>query len=280
MTILIHEDNIVEAWIAALEHLQQSPRHEDFNVILEIRSPRELSDRHRAIGAHVNKFLTGHGVQALHTVANTIFPADLYRRFGKQGVFEHYPEQVYPRIRKCPKNSWGTYVHRMVRRINPNGVTVNPLENVVRRLITELNGGGNPKRARYELNLVDPFVDISTSDPTLSGDEKAMGGPCLSHLSFKLREGSTIALTAFYRSHYYVERALGNLLGLSNLQAFVAKECGLEVGPLTCISSMAKIESSKQWNFTEVARLIRECKGLLADGAPGAGLPVDSVNSA
>lgn len=280
MTILIPERNIVGAWLKAMDHLQASARHEDFNVILEMDTPLDISDADRAVGARVNRFLTDHGVQALQTVANTIFPDDLYRRYGPPGIFEHYPEQVYPRIRKCPKNSWGTYVHRMVRRTDSDGRTVNPLQNVVNRLKTEIDGGGNPKRARYELNLVDPFIDLSTSDPTLPGDEKAMGGPCLSHLSFKLREGKAVALTAFYRSHYYAERALGNLLGLSNLLNFVAKESGLQPGSLTCISSMAKIDYGQKWSFSQVKRLLGECKGLLAAGSPGTVLAIDAVNPA
>lgn len=278
MTILLNKPNIVGVWLKAMDHLRSSAHHEDFNVILEIDAPLDVSDTDRAVGARVNRFLTGHGVQALHTVANTIFPNDLYRRYGAQGVFERYPEQVYPRIRKCRKNSWGTYVHRMVRRSDPAGNVVNPLRNVVSRLRTEITGGGNPKRARYELNLVDPFIDLSTSDPTLPGDGRAMGGPCLSHLSFKLREeGSVVALTAFYRSHYYVERALGNLLGLSNLLNFVAVESGLQPGPLTCISSMARIDC-EHWNFSEVDRLLGECKDLLAAGRPAAVPASNAVN--
>jgi hypothetical protein len=278
MTILIQEDTIVSAWLRAVDHLLRSPRHEDFNVMLEMESPTSFNAGDRGVGGRVDRFLTGHGVQALHTVANTIFPADLYRRYGASGVFDHYPEAVYPRLKKCRKNSWGTYVHRMVRRTAADGTVVNPLRNVISRLQAEVNGGGNAKRARYELNMVDPFLDLSTSDPTLPGDAKAMGAPCLSHLSFKLRDGA-VALTAFYRSHYYVERALGNLLGLSNLMRFVAREAGLEPGVLTCISSMAQIDCGQNWNLSEVERLLGECKDLLAASTPVAG-PVETVNTA
>lgn len=261
MTILIQQRNILDAWIAATDHLRARARHEDFNVILEMEAPGEIDAADRAVGAHIDKFLVGHGVQALRTVANTIFPQDLYRRFGAEGVFEHYPERVYPRLKKCRKNSWGTYFHRMVRRIDASGKQVNPLSNVVARLKKEA-AGKHAKRARYELNLVDPFLDVTICDPTRPGDGKALGAPCLSHLSFKLRDGA-VALTAFYRSHYYVERALGNLLGLSNLLNFVAAETELEPGFLTCISSMAKIDHGEHWTFSETETLLDECKRLL-----------------
>jgi hypothetical protein len=268
MSILIPAHNIVDAWLAAMDHLWECHHHEDFNVILEMTTPIGVDDGDRAVAAHINRFLKSHDVQALHTVANTIFPQDLYQRLGADGVYKHYPETVYPRLRKCPKNSWGTYAHRIVRRTSASGDVVNPLATIVNRLRTEIAGGGNPKRARYELNMVDPFTDLSTSDPTLPGDGRAMGGPCLSHLSFKIRDGA-VALTAFYRSHYYVERALGNLLGLANLLQFVATESGLPAGVLTCISSMAKIDSGN-WNLSEVERLLCECKGLLTVPRGGA----------
>lgn len=280
MTILILERNIVGVWVKAMQHLFASDRHEDFNLILEVEAPTEIDAADRKVGAHVNRFLTAHGAQALHTVANTIFPNDIYQRYGRQGVFENYPDHVYPRLQKCSKNSWGTYFHRMVRRTGSDGKAINPLGNLVARLQTEIGGGGHPKRARYELNLVDPFLDLVTADPTLPGDTKAMGGPCLSHLSFKLRSGS-VALTAFYRSHYYVERALGNLLGLSNLQQFVAKECGLPPGPLTCISSMAKIDCGSLWRLTEVQQLLAECQSLLAEGRSTGTVPqLNAMNAA
>ncbi len=154
-----------------------------------------------------------------------------------------------------------TYAQRLVRRVDAAGVTINPLQTIIARLTAEAKNGG-PKRARYELNLVDPFTDLSTSDPTLPGDKLALGGPCLSHLSFKLRPGGSVSLTAFYRSHFYVERALGNLIGLSRLLSFVARESGLEAGTITCISSYAQIDASS--SITKVDKLIRECKELLA----------------
>jgi hypothetical protein len=76
-----------------------------------------------------------------------------------------------------------------------------------------------------------------------------------------------LLLTAFYRSHYYVQRALGNLLGLAHLQNFVAEQAGLAVGPLVCISSMAQLDvSSGQWGKNDVKNLINECHKVRATG--------------
>jgi thymidylate synthase len=48
-----------------------------------------------------------------------------------------------------------------------------------------------------------------------------------------------------YRNHYYVEKLLGNLIGLGRLMEFVAREAGLKVGNLTVISTHAVIDQPK-----------------------------------
>jgi hypothetical protein len=56
-----------------------------------------------------------------------------------------------------------------------------------------------------------------------------MNRQCLSFLSFKLDNDNRLMLTAVYRNHYYVERLLGNLIGLARLMAFVSNEAGVPV---------------------------------------------------
>jgi hypothetical protein len=82
----------------------------------------------------------------------------------------------------------------------------------------------------------------------------------LSFLSFKLIAGSEkrLALTAMYRNHFYIEKLLGNLLGLGRLMAFVAKEAGVGLGPLTVISTHAEIDKPKA-SRGDVRALIDAC---------------------
>ena len=51
---------------------------------------------------------------------------------------------------------------------------------------------------------------------------RRMGGPCLSHLSFKLFDGA-VHLTTLYRSHDYGYKVPGNLLGLASVLAELKK---------------------------------------------------------
>lgn len=262
MAFALNRESITQAWLDGMELLLQQPSDTAFNVVLDIDAPLGIGGQERAVLAKVDQFLAGHGKNRLQTVANTIFPESLYRRYGAEGVFQVYPAKVYPVLKK--DNRWGTYVHRMVRREDRTGKVINPLEKVIAALRIE-SRGRNPKRSRYELGMTEPFTDISIADPTLPFANQAIGGPCLSHLSFKLDPVSgQVRLIAFYRSHYYVERALGNLVGLARLLSFVANEVGLEPGPLTCISSYAQIDVGPHWRRSEICRLVSECKGVLA----------------
>ena len=77
-------------------------------------------------------------------------------------------------------------------------------------------------------------------------------------MSFKrvpTHAGYAVNLTAVYRSHHYCSRALGNLLGLAQLLSFVAKESGLSVGTLSCLSSYAELDVST-WGGATAANIV------------------------
>jgi len=65
-------------------------------------------------------------------------------------------------------------------------------------------------------------------------------------------------LTAQYRNHYYVEKLLGNLIGLGRLMAFVAAETGTSVGALTVLSTHATIDQPNA-SRQEIVNLLEQC---------------------
>lgn len=260
--------SIYGVWLQAAEHLISIKQDSDYNLILEAHAPFGFSDADRSVRKLVDTFLTQHGKQPLDTVADTIFPLGLYNRFGRDGIFEKYPNNVYPLTLKKSGNDWGRYAYRLVRVQtgdrskevlidHETGKPVNPLEKVIAKLS---NYEHDHKKAAYEIGVIDPVQDIPIYRP--SHDRcRTMSGPCLSHLSFKVTNEKTLSLTAFYRSHYYVERALGNLIGLSWLLYFVSSESGIPAGSLTCISSMAQLENGK-WGKENLRKLIKDCRSV------------------
>ena len=238
MAKLIEAETLLDAWMKAADHLLDSGAM--LNLILEIESPR-FGGGNATIDA-IDKFLVDEGQFPMHTVAETIFPGMEYRQRGLQGVFDFYPEKVYPAIKKHPSIRWGTYALRLVRRRTANGKHINPLQQLIEKMKSEATKPG-PKRSCYELGVAEGEYDMSLYNPASDGTRR-LGGPCLSHLSFKLFQDA-VHLTALYRSHDYRYKVPGNLLGLARLQHCVAREVGRDIGSLTVHSSYAYLNGSK-----------------------------------
>ena len=256
----IEETTCAAAWVKASSLILKSPGHTCYNVILGINSPSTVSAEDFRVCDIVDSFLAKQGKDPLSTVANTIFPAGHYLQGGSDGVFDQFPKD-YAVFRE----NWGTYAGRMttrsVRAAGESQALVSPLEMIVAKLRSQLKGSS--MRAAYEVGLLDitdlaeiPLYDAPTDC------RRVRGGPCLSHLSFKLLPDKRVMLTALYRSHFYIQRALGNLLGLSQLLQFVAEQIDTQVGPLVCHSTYAKIDLGEKdgaWSIEDATQLIAHC---------------------
>lgn len=270
MAKLFHtHERIVPTWLAAARHLNvQRPRHAK-NLLLEIPHPLVLTEEDQAVMAKVDQALA-HKNLTLRTVAGTIFPIAMYQRYGRPDYYERYKEMLK---RGQKANTWGTYAHRMIERPGKEpGTRINPLDYLVNKLAAE----GQPQRrdgrkvsyiATYELSVANPEEDLQPQEDA-GGDvptydavfdmREWLGLPCLSHLSFKrvpCDEGYAVDLTAIYRAHHYCARALGNLIGLGQLLSFVAKESGLKVGTLSCLSTHAELDVG-EWGGVEATKAL------------------------
>ncbi|SRR5579862_331562 len=249
-----------EAWLLAAERMQETHERE-YNVVLEVQQPELATDVSRAIEKKVDTFLRTKGAQPTHTVAETIFPATEYQ-YGGIGAVYDYPDSVF-RFIEGPETRWGTYALRLTQRTCSDGTKLIPLELVINKLKKQVKSG-NAMRAIYELDLGFEAMDLKLYEA--EDDHNAhRGGQCLSHISLKLGENGELYLTALYRYQYFVQKALGNFLGLARLQAAIAHEAGIPVGPLVCHATMAvledkQFESNLNWSRAEVSALIRECQ--------------------
>lgn len=248
MAKLFCSGRIVPVWLSAVHSLAETPGRTDRNFILEIASPTTLTAGDaaaiNAVDAELRKTDDGIGV---YTVAATIFPQRMYRRHGRPDFYDRFLTTMKRKGQK--PGTWGTYAIRMMERIHPRTrKAINPLEVIVTKL--EKTKVDRKIRSAYELGLHEVFDDLDNEIggelPIYSASSdggKATNIPCLSHLSFKLDpEREAVDLTAVYRSQHYGRRALGNLLGLSQLQAFVASESGHTPGVLTCVSTLAHLD--------------------------------------
>lgn len=235
------------AWLAATQLVDASPGHEAHNVIIDVADPTSESALDRKVILAVDTFLRTHEHWPVQTVANTIFPQAIYQLHGSPDFYEIYLTKIFPKIKRS-HGDWGRYFERMVSfpKEKRDREPMNPLKDLVEKMRENLEHDRTFKNI-YELTIFDPVRDAG----------RPMNRQCLSFLSFKLTDDRRVILTALYRNHYYIQRLLGNLIGLGNLMSFVAKEAGATVGPLTVVSTHAEIDNAA--SRPEVEGLIERC---------------------
>jgi hypothetical protein len=237
------QPDCASAWREAVRVVDAQPHHEAYNVIIDVADPTANANRQDARVAVVDDFLSGCD-KSVETVANTIFPAGLYYRHGAPAFYGVFRKRVLHKVRRNERWS-GYYFERMIDYPVPAGEPPNQLWDIVERMRSEQVRALN----KYELSLFDPVRDV---------DNSPYGGQCLSFVSFKIIPGPerTLTLTAIYRNHFYIEKLLGNLIGLGRLMAFVGREADLRVGALTVISTHAEIDLPNRGRRSDLAAMI------------------------
>ncbi|MGJ3700811.1 hypothetical protein [Variovorax sp. AFSI2.2] len=260
-----------EAWLKSARLLYKE--HERiYNLIVEIQEPGLETEATKAIERRVDAFLAEHNCLPVQTVSDTIFPAAEYKSGGLKKVFA-YPTDVYPHIKGIPANRWGTYALRLTQRTCSDGRTINPLEIVIDKLKAAMAAAkrvkNGPPRAVYELDMTLEPLELKFYDAENDYDN-GRGGQCLSHVSLKLGPKHELYLTAVYRYQFFIQKALGNFKGLARLQACIAREVGIPVGPLVCHATLATLEEGTgeggqtRWGRRALESLVADCEAILS----------------
>jgi len=106
-TFLVQGRGIADAWIRAVQKLDQTPDRRAFHTVVRIADP--LCDDPTLTLAWTG-CLERLGLQPVETVANTIFPADLAAAQPRSRSPAKRYRAMYDTVRKLsPKNKWGTY---------------------------------------------------------------------------------------------------------------------------------------------------------------------------
>jgi hypothetical protein len=271
----IEAKSCARAWVAACKSIMGT-KNEGYNVVIDVADPVRHDPQDNAAITLVDRFLKDHGESPIVTVTNTIFPQDLYEAHGAPEFYKIYHNDFDKFSRDA--RGWGQYFDRMTRWKVAGGETIYPLQDLIAKM--KANEDKKKKvKAIYEMAVSGPSLE---NPPELEQDEdedadlgitiyapsrdrrRPLSGPCLSYLSFKRHSNGDLMLLAVYRNHYYMTKLLGNLIGLGQLQAFVAKEAGLKrVGSLTVISTHAEIDMDGGWKSGEVKGLVDQAEKVL-----------------
>jgi len=245
MAYLANGDTMTEAWVAALDHLHVHGG-EEFDLIVAIAEPAP-SGADPTIVRHVDGMLAAQGYDPVATVANTIFPVGLAASSADRATLYRRYRALLPRLHRLHGNRKGTYFERLITYpLQADPDRANQIETIIGDLSAQL--------ARRALRQ-GPLGSIYEGQVFAPGKDRVpLGFPCMSSLSFQL-DGTGLRLTATYRNQYYIQRALGNFLGLAHLQRFVCDAVGLDQGPLTVHAFHAQVDLGKR----ATATLLESC---------------------
>ncbi len=240
----------VQGWVEAAIAIRKTDDLHLGGLFVHIQEPLAMNSHEQAVVRHVDGFLRGHGQYPVSTVANTIFPASLDHGDGVEALTERYL-RVYDRRMR---SGWGRYFQRFVAWPSPKSkAPINQLEVMV-DMLKQARTGKSFYTDRYELVVSDPSRDM----------KKHLGRQCLSLIELKPEKPNRLHMLAIYRNHHYIRKSLGNILGLVELQAFIAREAGFEIGTLTLNSTSANLETvGGAWGKNDVRTLIDDCDEIL-----------------
>lgn len=245
-TFAVTEKDTSQAWVAACSALdiRANPRRDGFHTVVRID---DAAADDPAFRAELERVRLAQGYEPIETVANTIFPAKLAAACRSSEQLATRYRAMYPQLRRLAAgNRHGTYFGRIVAYTGPEG-PVDQLTALIGRLRQQAAGRG-PMTAAYEMDIAHPQdpepMEETWAVPVHAAgkDNVVRGFPCLSHCSFQLDREGVVHLVALYRSHYMLDRAYGNYLGLGRLTAYIADQAGLRPGSLTVVAGHAQID--------------------------------------
>lgn len=176
------------------------------------------------------------------TVANTIFPVDLYDPDLGLEALEQFCEWYLIGLEVSRSASpGGEYCERLVAWEGPDGQVVNQLTDVASKLRRYSDPGstGYNYSSNYELGVEHPVLDLRAQMPGKNTDP--YGFPCLSHISLTAVDGA-VHLTALYRNQHLVSKAYGNYMGLTRLCSALCHHANLTFGSVTVVATHASAE--------------------------------------
>jgi hypothetical protein len=274
---------VSEAWLTSLEAAAAARGGRVVHLVTTITDPgREVPEVRDVVDYRLERA----GMQSVDTVAETIFPSSLYPDPGcdwtttldadgvatldgaASALYLAY-EDILPLLRTVHANRSGTYFSRMITWPGKEPGGTNQLQLRIDGLRAQQRAG----RRRNNTLDIDVGADALAGGPDEApdgmqvyavGDRRTRGFPCLTHIDLTLHDGR-LHCTAVYRHQYLVEKAYGNLMGLSALLRFLCQQTGFAVGELCVHATMADAQLSGAPWIHELAQNARDALTLARD---------------
>ncbi len=258
--------SVSEAWLLGLERVVAEPDGRLVHLVSTVTEPgAELAPVRHVLDSALDA-VDKHSVD---TVAETIFPSSLYPDPGfdwmpgiapeKEAELDTAADALYssycdilPLLSSVAANNRGTYFGRMVSW--PGKAAGGP--NQLADRISALRGkhqAGVRRNNTLDMDIAaDPQESIRGVQVYAATDRRPLGFPCLTHVDLTLHDGRLHCLAA-YRHQYFIEKAYGNMLGLSAVLQFLCQQSGYAPGELVVHATMADAQRREFAGCTQLA---------------------------
>jgi len=234
----ICDSNLSRAWarafLATLEKGGET-RHPSIVMInnLEHGFPLEDMNIRNRLDQELEKF----NLNRCNTVSNTIFPTSMWRKDSPNDLVDLFAryEKAWRGIKKCPANRNGVYFRRLTN-YQPKGSASSPVNQL--QHVIDTYHSGNHRKSALQASIFDPTRDHS--------NQRQKGFPCMQQIAFTPLPDKKFSITGIYATQLQFEKAYGNYLGLYWLGRFMAKNLGLTLTQVTCMSSVVQRSHHKK----------------------------------
>ncbi|MGI8667494.1 MAG: hypothetical protein ACR2N4_15955 [Jatrophihabitans sp.] len=251
--------NIEVAWLSVLEAAEARRDGRLLHTVLSITEPSAPLPE---IVAANDALLIPRGDHSVDTVANTLFPANLYSppdldyhpdlRPGQLHLLDAAAEDLYANYRDMLPdlcgfngNAHGTYFGRLVSWPGKESDGYNQLKSRVKQLRSHRNQAHTATNAAdFALEGVaeiESAVGSAGLQIYKANDERQIAFPCLVHVDISVVH-NRLSLVAVYRHWHLIHKAYGNLIGLTRLLHFMSQQTGYEPGELMIHGTVANAE--------------------------------------
>jgi hypothetical protein len=265
---LIRESNLSVAWAKAFLALMRRGVNGISPLFIEITGMQDgVPVEVASIRLLLDQEFVRLGLYECHTVANTIFPSNLWERAtDRHDLYARY-RRILPRLLRRPENRNGLYFERMIAFGGDRPADGNQIEHLIR-----IWGEGVRRPTAFVANVFDPARDHTR--------QRRRGFPCLHHVTFTPLGRGGLAVNASYPIQFLFEKGYGNYLGLYQLGQFVAHEVNRELTQFTCTISTARLGSVAKNQLQVFAADLRELlQGQAHPAQQGAGAGGDDDNA-
>jgi len=250
MGLAVEGTDIIEGWVRAARAVSATGFANDHVTIVASGEWGETPQKLRALDDEAKLVRT----ERPSSVANVLCPTPLLSAAGNTRAKIACGWDLLGRGRQqgIKYSGWrDTYFERLTgHRAKKSGDYEKFKENRLLNIIDKIN--------TWDHNIASALY-AHTDIP--SDKLRTRGSPCLQYVQFRVFDGNKIGITGLYRSHDYLSKALGNMVGLQRLARFVAQETGREFGRVTVIS-LAPIAEGKKGALRKYADGIASVHGI------------------